>query len=332
MVCILHFCELILLEYDLNTSNITGSALVSVASSSSSSVNNVTPPHVVSTSPVRKTPTRTKHVSAIKESPTISPALLSKFKFSSAKNTSRSSSKDSILRAVRIVTPHPYLIFRCAVPGQSAYSEKVWNDDIRAGAPWTVALNFEKRLLRWCHDGNEQQNANGYAIRLFVIPLEEIPPDDAIFEMAQYICDNLNANVSNFTTTSYNKSDFFWIQEPTTWQNVISTSTCLDRLFSKCGQPSGTDWWDTHAAEVKTYFAPGSINEHLARRLYAPATMVHGLFPQVDDDGEHDSEDEEEEEEEDDEDEEDGTERDPDTDKIGHAMDKDPFHEEEMEF
>ena len=55
--------------------------------------------------------------------------------------------------------------------------------------------------------------------------------DEAIFEMAQYICDNLNANVSNFSTTSYNKNDCFWIQGPTMWQNIISTSICLDHLF-----------------------------------------------------------------------------------------------------
>ena len=297
----------------------TGTAATSPASSIGSTA--------LSTGAAKKTPPRAKHVSAIKAVPSVSPTLLSKFKFSSVKDTARTSSRDAVLRAVRIITPSPHLIFRCAVPGQSTYAEKIWNDDTRASAPWTVALNFEKRLLRWCHEGNEQQNANGHAIRLFVIPLEETPADDAIFEMAQYICDNLNANPSNFTTTTFNKHDFFWIDGPTTWQNVISTSACLDRIFTKCGQPSGTDWWDTHARKVKTYFAPGSVNEHLARRLCAPSTVAHGFFPDTADNDAEEKKQVAKYDQDEDSDDEDST-----HDKLGHSMDKDPFNDDDMEY
>ena len=212
------------------------------------------------------------------------------------------------------------MVFRCSEPGQSSYAEKIWSDDIRNGAPWATALNFEKRPMRWADGGEDKMNANNYAIRLFIVPLDVLPPDEDIIEMGTFICDNLNAHPSNYCKVEVSKQNFFWIKTPTTWQHVISTASCLERIYAAVGQPVSGGWWSTNEELVKSYFAPGSINESLARKLYAPPYMLagHTTVDLVDTEQEEGEEGEEEEEEEEEE-------ESPARDKMGVAMTVDPF-------
>ena len=158
----------------------------------------------------------------------------------------------------------------------NAWPEKILNDAVYQKEEWTQEMGFEDRPLAWCHNGVDMKNTKNYSVRLFCIQVEEFPDDETLYEVAASVCDQLNAAPGNTTMTNVNKDNFFWVQGVTTWQNVISVSDCLKRLIRLYGSPQ-PGWFEQNTSKVKSYFAPGTINEALARRIFAPNSMVHGF-------------------------------------------------------
>ena len=249
-----------------------------------------------------KNPYKKDVVTRIKKAPKMNLDFLSQLQFSPAKGRSRQTipmeERTSRLLCSLIGGGDKAIVFRFEPDGQySAWGEKVLSDQIRRCESWADALNFEKRPLKWCIDDRPMFNMQNYPIRLFAIPLLQLPPREIIVEIGKQICAQVNAEPSNTAVARVDPNGFFWIEHETTWQVLISIADTLARLADRVGPPDDNNYFERNRSKILSYFALGTINHELARRIRAPPEMIHPRFVH-EEDYENESEPEEGDEEE----------------------------------
>ena len=252
-------------------------SVVSTVSSGSTSQKN---------SPCKKNRDVKHCISSIKETPTIDYSFLSEVKFSPTKKAEKAEKSRTTERSAYIrmaVIPHgedkaAVIRIEPASSKYDAWQEKCLYDDIRNKAEYTKTLNFERRTLKWVEGDEEKMNSKGYNIRLFVIPFEVIPSEETLKKMANAICQGVNSNPQNYNDLLMDPYNLFWTNNKIRWQQVISTADCLTRLFEAAGQPDSDFWFPKHSKRVNSFFAPGFIDENVARRLRAPNNMIYGYL------------------------------------------------------
>jgi len=226
-----------------------------------------------------------KPVSSV-DTPVMDSSFLALLNVSPSKNPSSGASRstrDALLRVALGKGPEKsscFAFFRVEplVHGQACYLEKIFADAIYNEEPWTKQLNFEKRFVKWAHNGVDQLNNKNYPIRMFLVPLLSIPKTDTLVRLGKYICANINADPNSTSELKLNESKYVWLDGVKTWQHLTSVNDCLQRLRTTVGPPDGPEWFKSNVNHVLYCFAKGTINEDLARRLYAPNWMVHGFF------------------------------------------------------
>ena len=172
------------------------------------------------------------------------------------------------------------LVFRCEPNNlnyrNGSWAEKAFFDAVRNNLDWVSLINVDSDMLHWYHNDEEQKNPKNYNIRLFVIPCAEFPSEESVYQLAEYICQNVNAMPSNTTTISVNPGDFFWIpndQNPV-WSDVIGSDAALKGLVEKKGMPKA-GYYEQNKEAIHTYFRPQTFTIDLARVLHAPIDQVH---------------------------------------------------------
>lgn len=222
--------------------------------------------------------------SDIKETPSIQTDFLKGFSFGSPSSTSRPKPTPKISNTATI---HGFLIKKGADKALiqffrssgKTFQEKCLVDSIRNEVPWTKKCNFERYTIPWCDNGQEMTSSSGYPIRLFVIPLLDIPSNENIFNLARFIVQNINADPNNYNDAIFDEKGYWWSQ-PGHWQNVIDTKASLRRIRNRCGESTGEDWWRQHAQTVLSHFATGTMSSSLIKVLHAPNNMMDSFFPE----------------------------------------------------
>ena len=237
-------------------------------------------------SPLKMQPASAKHSSPIRK-PT-KKSLLSAIEFDNAKETKKEAEIRKRAFSKCVIARGPaasscFLIFRVQ-PDATEWPEKVLSDLMRHAPAWVVAFDFERRFVRWHHEGEEQKNSRGYSVRMFAMPCREIPTRPAMKELGQEICNNVNTEPGNTTSLEVDPDSFFWHDDIVTWQFIASTDDCIQRIFNAVGRPDGPAWWEKNAGAVKYCFAPGSMSDDLARMFFAPQSMVTGVVGNVGED------------------------------------------------
>ena len=172
------------------------------------------------------------------------------------------------------------LVLRCE-PNNANYrngswAEKAFFDAVRNNLDWVSNINVDSDMLHWFHNDQAQLNPKGYKIRLFIIPLAELPAENSVIKLGEYICQNINAMPNNNTTISIQPGQFFWIANNVqpVWSDVIGSDAALKALVEKKGVPK-TGYYELNKDAIHSYFRPHTFTLDLARVLHAPIEQVH---------------------------------------------------------
>ena len=115
--------------------------------------------------------------------------------------------------------------FRCEPADVNTYNSpwcaKVFFDAVREVGGWASKLNLSPNVANWYHLNQEQKTRSNYNIRLFLLPLQVLPPHQRLLDVAQYICNKINAVPDNRTVLKVNPANFFWLPGIVTWPDII---------------------------------------------------------------------------------------------------------------
>jgi hypothetical protein len=199
-------------------------------------------------------------------------------------NTSDRSPRDSdlkccVIKGVGIST----IVFRAealdpTIP-YGSWAEKTLAENVFSLTPnWTTPLNFDTRnkKLYWFHENIEKKNPRNYNIQMFaILTTQEVIPKERIIRLGQYICDNLNRDPKNTTTTSLDEQSFFWLEGKPIWSDIMGYDAALASLLLETGHTRDDGYFLRNKNKIHSYFHPGSMSVDLAMTLLAPPEEIH---------------------------------------------------------
>jgi len=188
--------------------------------------------------------------------------------------------KCCVIRGVNMCT----VVFKCE-PNDTQYtngswSEKIFSDAVRSNSSWIKELNFDTEFLYWYQNNVAQKNPKGWPVRMFTIQVEEEPSKDALKKLADYICQQVNQVPRNDTTLTVDDNNFFWIQPPVVWSDIVGYEAAFLMIKKEKGDLH-PGFFVENEDYIHTFFHPNSFDKELGRALYAP---TRALNPSLQDD------------------------------------------------
>lgn len=173
-----------------------------------------------------------------------------------------------------------YVVFRCQVKigYHICWQEKLFNDSVRENHPWATALGLTYSFP-WAIDGVPQVNSRNYAVRLFCASVKPVVFNaHKITEMAQMICEHLNALNNNRSPTIQVSRNLFWL--PTDGSILLSDITTskevLTMIQRKCGNmQADPNFYSTHSHYIHSCcFRRNQLTAEIADMLGAPTNQI----------------------------------------------------------
>jgi hypothetical protein len=73
---------------------------------------------------------------------------------------------------------------------------------------------------------------------LFTIRTQpSLPENNALMLLGKKICEETQRSPGNTTTIKFDEADFFWLQQPVVWPDVIGFDAAFTNLVKEKGQP-----------------------------------------------------------------------------------------------
>ena len=160
-----------------------------------------------------------------------------------------------------------------------SYVERIMYEEIfKFKKEWTRECNFDDKLyFSWFHHNEAQTNSNNYAVRLFVIrTAAPVVIKQDLFELCQFICQQLNQIPSNNSVITVDDSNFIWTLPDAVWADIIGDDKAYKIIMDTKGNPTATDnFYARNKPFIDSYFRSGTYTIDLARKLRAPEEEIH---------------------------------------------------------
>jgi len=198
----------------------------------------------------------------------------------SPSNNNKSTNRDSYIKMAVINDEDEgcSILFRFEpkenTDNSGSWSEKVMFESLRSGARFVRLLNVNQYCEHFFKNNEPVVNNRGYKIRMFIIPCDNRPPEQALHGLATRICKEVNAMPGNNTIASVQEGSLLWLTEDVVWSDAIGVDRAFEKLCMKTGQP-GTNFYEENISVIHTFFHRETFSMDLARALHAPIEQVH---------------------------------------------------------
>lgn len=204
---------------------------------------------------------------------------LASFGIKQSSATARNS-RDASIQAVILETGIPDLkgvMFKFLPEG--SYIEHVFFKELKARSPWMDMLNMDPQFYHFAVNGIKRMSSRNYPIRMFRLPTDEDPDEDALFQFLKYVSDNLNMLPDNNINCVVRRDSLFFQNGDNhgkvVWGEVVDVQTCYDKMTTLSGEnPPGPNFSTRHEGLVHSFWRMGTMHPHVATVVHAPPSEV----------------------------------------------------------
>lgn len=112
------------------------------------------------------------------------------------------------------------------------WAEKLLVDAVKANEKFVTDLRIEDDILYWFHNNEAQMSPINYGVRLFFVRTLQLPKDQSVVAFGKHLCKKLADLPRNWAKAFFDENDYFWLQQPVVWSDVIGTNAALRTLLS----------------------------------------------------------------------------------------------------